>query len=80
MQESSAQAGDGENTGVLADEATYSPGGDSDDTTLAPEDEDVLDEPAPFNSLATVRAKFQDALGEWLGVSSAFDLSLLFAC
>ncbi|TIA29539.1 aquaporin-like protein [Aureobasidium pullulans] len=69
MQESSAQAGDGENTGVIADEATYSPGGDSDDTTLAPEDEDVLDEPAPFNSLATVRAKFQDALGEWLGTT-----------
>jgi aquaglyceroporin related protein len=69
MHEASAQAGDGENTGVLENEAVYSPGNDSDDTTLAPEDEEVLDEPAPFNSWAIVRAKFQDALGEWLGVS-----------
>jgi hypothetical protein len=69
MHESSAQAGDGENTGVIADEAVYSPGNDSDDTTITPEDEEAVDEPAPFNSWALVRAKFQDALGEWLGVS-----------
>ncbi|KAG9763045.1 aquaporin, partial [Aureobasidium melanogenum] len=69
MHEASAQAGDGENTGVLENEAVYSPGNDSDDTTLAPEDEEVLDEPAPFNSWAIVRAKFQDALGEWLGTT-----------
>jgi aquaglyceroporin related protein len=72
MHESSAQAGDGENTGVISDEAVYSPGNDSDDTTITPEDEEVVDEPAPFNRWALVRAKFQDALGEWLGVSSVF--------
>jgi hypothetical protein len=72
MHESSAQAGDGENTGVISDEAVYSPGNDSDDTTITPEDEEVVDEPAPFNRWALVRAKFQDALGEWLGVSSIF--------
>lgn len=69
MHEASAQAGNGDNSGVITDEAVFSPGNDSDDTTLAPEDEEVLDEPAPFNSWAIVRAKFQDALGEWLGVS-----------
>lgn len=69
MHEASAQPGNGGSTGVLGDEAVYSPGNDSDDTTLAPEDEEVLDEPAPFNSWAIVRAKFQDAFGEWLGVS-----------
>lgn len=47
MHEASAQAGEGENTAVIGDEAVYSPGNDSDDTTLAPEDEEVLDEPAP---------------------------------
>ncbi|KAG9550901.1 aquaporin, partial [Aureobasidium melanogenum] len=69
MHEASGQAGDGENTGVITDEAVFSPGNDSYDTTLAPEDEEVLDEPAPFNSWAIVRAKFQDALGEWLGTT-----------
>lgn len=72
MHESSAQAGNGENTGVISDEAVYSPGNDSDDTTITPEDEEVVDEPAPFNRWALVRAKFQDALGEWLGVSFVF--------
>lgn len=78
MHESSAQAGDGENTGVISDEAVYSPGNDSDDTTITPEDEEVVDEPAPFNSWALVRAKFQDALGEWLGVSFAFSTAISF--
>ena len=78
MHESSAQAGDGENTGVISDEAVYSPGNDSDDTTITPEDEEVVDEPAPFNSWALVRAKFQDALGEWLGVSFAFLTAISF--
>ncbi|KAH0290635.1 aquaporin, partial [Aureobasidium sp. EXF-3399] len=69
MHETSAQAGDGENTGVISDEAVYSPGDESDDTAITPEDEEVVDEPAPFNSWALVRAKFQDALGEWLGTT-----------
>ncbi|KAI5204015.1 aquaporin-like protein [Aureobasidium subglaciale] len=69
MQEASAEAGDGENTGVLGDQAVYSPGNDSDDSTVVPEDEEVLDENAPFNSWALVRARFQDAFGEWLGTT-----------
>jgi hypothetical protein len=78
MHETSAQAGDGENTGVISDEAVYSPSDDSDDTAVTPEDEEVVDEPAPFNSWALVRAKFQDALGEWLGVSLAFSTATIF--
>lgn len=79
MHETSAQAGDGENTGVITDEAVYSPGDESDDTAITPEDEKVVDEPAPFNSWALIRAKFQDALGEWLGVSFIHDV-LVISC
>jgi aquaglyceroporin related protein len=70
MQESRVQTADGEHSGLVGDQAVYASGAESDDTTLAPGDEeDKEQDMMNFNPWALFRLKFQDALGEWLGVS-----------
>lgn len=70
MQTASARNRDGD-AGVVGHQAVYSPGpeGSEDDTTLAPEDDDMSGASMPFNRWALVRAKLQDGLGEWLGTT-----------
>lgn len=69
LRQAHAKDDQGRDLGIVGDEPIYSSGaGSEDDVTLAPEDEGD-DVAVSFNRWSLMRTRFQDALGEWLGVS-----------
>lgn len=66
-----ARDSNGQPLGTIGEDVTFSPSGNvsDDEKTLAPE-QPVDDR--PFNRWAGFRRKYQDPLGEWLGVSLCF--------